>query len=74
MIGATETQLLARYGQPDRRFSYDDRTRLTWLSSDVWRVPGPRGPRSSVVSFPCETSFEIIHGRVFSYDQTGGGC
>lgn len=70
LIGATEAQVVAQLGSPDRRFDTANLRYLVYERLDIWRTR----PSRFAVEFPCRITFILEAGAVRSYDQQGAGC
>jgi hypothetical protein len=89
LVGRTEEDLVHTIGVPSRAFEVDGHRFLAYTESRVDIVPGPSlspspwawngwayggGWPPQVVQLVCETTFEIVAGRVASYTLRGNAC
>ena len=86
LVGQPETELVRRMGVPNRSFEVQGRKFLAYSEHQVvayrggpfvgpWGGPyGPYGFAGRVVDWPCETTFELVGGRVQSWSLRGDGC
>ena len=86
-IGQPEADLVRALGVPSRQFDADGHRFLAYLDRRVDFVPGyspfrpyrygfgfAPGFPPQAIERSCETNFEIIAGKVFSYSLRGNAC
>lgn len=84
-IGQTETDLVRELGVPTRSFEADGHRFLSYVAThlDIW----PGGPvyrfgrfgygggfPPQIVQWRCDTTFELMGGRVIAWKQRGNNC
>ena len=86
-IGQAEADLVRAFGVPSRQFESDGRRFLAYIERRVDFVPGymPFSPYRygfgygpglppQAIERSCETTFEIVAGKVFGYSFRGNAC
>lgn len=86
-VGADEPTLVQALGVPTRTYTTDEVKFLAYDQTRTEVVPPPVSPfgwgygygwyapfPASVVQFTCETTFEIVAGRVRSFSLRGNAC
>ena len=86
-IGQSESDLVRALGVPSRQFEADGHRFLAYVTRRVELVPGTMpllpyrygfgyatgfGPQA--IERSCETTFEIVAGKVFSFSLRGNAC
>lgn len=84
-VGQSELDLVHKLGVPSRSYDVDGRRFLAYSrrSIDVW--PGMSfggfgpfgyggGVPPQVVQWACDTTFELVGGRVIGWQQRGNNC
>ena len=85
-VGADEATLVQALGVPSRTFTTGDVKFLAYDERRTAILPPPPGPfwgwgygwyspfPASVVQYSCETTFEIVGGRVRTFNLRGNDC
>lgn len=86
-VGADEATLVQALGVPSRTFAAGDVKFLAYDERRTQVVPPPPGPFGfgygygwyspfppTVVQYVCETTFEVVQGRVRSFTLRGNAC
>ena len=88
-VGADETTLVQGMGVPTRSFTTGGVKFLAYDEQHTAVIPSPPGPIGwgygygygwytpfppSVVQYGCETTFEVVQGRVRSFTLRGNAC
>ena len=76
-VGRTEAQLVSSLGVPVRSFQVGNRTFLQYERRLITADAGPGwgwGGGVNVQTWDCNTTFEVVDGRVASFTSRGNDC